>query len=86
MYVTWSIFLKPDHLNCQEAPSKHGHNPPANWTSYSCAKVCLDYGLQERHVPDLMPEPISQSSSHGLVGDYWKNQGAAWPLTALAAC
>lgn len=43
-------------------------------------------GLQERHVPDLMPGPISQSSLHGLVGDYWKNLGAAWPLTALAAC
>lgn len=37
-------FVKPDHLNCQEAPSKHGHNPPANWTPYSCAKVCMDYG------------------------------------------
>ena len=48
-----------------------------------CARL---RGLQGWHVPDSMPQPISRSSTHGLVGDCSKNQGAAWRATALAAC
>lgn len=41
-----SIFSQTWSFELPGGPKQHehGHNPLANWMSYSCAKMCLDYG------------------------------------------